>query len=122
MLFMHAVRCAFSFALANAGKSIAASIAMIAMTTSSSMRVKPVLLVSCRFFIFSGPSGRRRLMELFVSYPLLVRLSIRQPLVAVLRDERVIAQVRVSATHAINFFALARSKRFVGVKTPIAFE
>ncbi len=32
--------CAFAFALANAGKSIAARMAMMAMTTSNSIRVK----------------------------------------------------------------------------------
>src|SRR5262245_17751511 len=41
MLLMQLVRSAFSLARARAGSSIAARIAMIAMTTSNSMRVKP---------------------------------------------------------------------------------
>ena len=36
---MHCTPCAFSFAFVNAGKSIAAKMAMIAMTTNNSMRV-----------------------------------------------------------------------------------
>jgi hypothetical protein len=40
-LLWHVARRAFSLARANAGKSIAARIAMMAMTTKSSMRVKP---------------------------------------------------------------------------------
>ena len=38
---MHLVPCAFDFALLNAGSNIAAKIAMMAMTTSSSIKVKP---------------------------------------------------------------------------------
>ena len=38
-LFMHCVRLARSLALASAGNSMAARIAMMAMTTSSSIRV-----------------------------------------------------------------------------------
>jgi len=38
---MQAVRAAFSFALASAGSSIAARMAMIAITTSNSIKVKP---------------------------------------------------------------------------------
>lgn len=38
---MHFVRCALDLALANAGKSIEAKIAMIAITTSNSIKVKP---------------------------------------------------------------------------------
>src|SRR5262245_10216296 len=40
-LLMHAVRCAFSLALDNAGSNMAARIAMMAMTTSSSINVNP---------------------------------------------------------------------------------
>ena len=40
-LFLHWVSLAFSLALASAGNSRAASMAMIAMTTSNSIRVKP---------------------------------------------------------------------------------
>jgi hypothetical protein len=43
-LLMHAVACPLSFALLNAGRSIAARIAMMAMTTKSSISVKPVLI------------------------------------------------------------------------------
>src|SRR5436309_1377720 len=39
LLFTHAVRLAFSFAFARAGRSRPARMAMIAMTTSSSIRV-----------------------------------------------------------------------------------
>ena len=39
-LEVHRIRKAFCFALANAGSSIAARMAMIAMTTSNSIRVK----------------------------------------------------------------------------------
>jgi hypothetical protein len=35
--------CAFTFAFESAGRSIAAKMAMIAITTSSSIKVKPVL-------------------------------------------------------------------------------
>src|SRR3954464_9860066 len=38
---MHLIPCAFVFAFARAGKSIPARIAMIAITTSSSIKVKP---------------------------------------------------------------------------------
>jgi hypothetical protein len=40
MLFTHSVRCALSLALAKAGNSIAARIAIMAMTTSNSINVK----------------------------------------------------------------------------------
>ena len=39
-----------------------------------------------------------------------------------LGHESVIAQVRVRATHAINFFALARAKNFVGVEARVGFK
>ena len=42
-LLAQLMRCAFNLALPNAGKSIAARSAMIAMTTSNSMRVKPAI-------------------------------------------------------------------------------
>src|SRR4051812_20763080 len=41
MLLLHATRLAFSLALASTGRSIAARIAMIAITTSNSINVKP---------------------------------------------------------------------------------
>ena len=41
MLLAHTALRALFFALANAGNSMAARMAMMAMTTSSSMRVKP---------------------------------------------------------------------------------
>ena len=44
-LFVHEARYAFCFADAWAGSSIAARIAMIAITTSSSMSVKPAAFV-----------------------------------------------------------------------------
>jgi len=43
MLLTHEIPCARIFALANAGKSIAARMAMIAMTTNNSIKVKPPL-------------------------------------------------------------------------------
>src|SRR5439155_26729627 len=42
-LFRQMMRCAFSFVVARAGKSIAARMAMMAMTTKSSIRVKALL-------------------------------------------------------------------------------
>ena len=45
MLFMQEVCLAFDFALERAGKSMAARMAMIAMTTSSSIKVKPVTIL-----------------------------------------------------------------------------
>src|SRR4051812_4650792 len=45
LLFMHWIPWAFILALLNAGKSIAARIAMIAITTSSSIKVKPAWVV-----------------------------------------------------------------------------
>src|SRR5205807_1662373 len=47
-LFMHCVALAFCLAAASAGNSIAARMAMMAMTTSNSMRVKAGRLI--RFF------------------------------------------------------------------------
>src|SRR6266545_4210491 len=41
VLFMHRMACALIFALLKAGSSIAARMAMMAITTSSSIRVKP---------------------------------------------------------------------------------
>ncbi len=45
LLLKHCVRSARSLAVANAGKSNAARIAMIAITTSSSINVNPMLLL-----------------------------------------------------------------------------
>ncbi len=42
MLLVHLMRIAFSLALDSAGRSIAAKIAMMAITTNNSMRVKPL--------------------------------------------------------------------------------
>src|SRR5688572_9435997 len=42
VLFMHMMPCALVFALASAGRSMLARMAIIAMTTSNSMRVKPL--------------------------------------------------------------------------------
>ena len=42
-LFMHDMPCALVLALERAGKSMPARMAMMAMTTSSSMSVKPCL-------------------------------------------------------------------------------
>jgi len=42
---------AFNFALAKAGSSSAAKIAMMAMTTSSSIKVKPLRLRCAKFFL-----------------------------------------------------------------------
>jgi len=49
MLLAQDIVRAFSRALLNAGKSIAAKIAMIAMTTSNSIRVKNRFIVVSRF-------------------------------------------------------------------------
>jgi hypothetical protein len=58
ILFTHEIRFARSFALDNAGRSIAARIAMIAMTTSSSIKVKPRAK--------AGPRARANLSELIM--------------------------------------------------------
>src|SRR6185437_12580535 len=57
--FMHWIDCARSFALLKAGNSIAAKIAMIAMTTKSSIKVNPrggvaasvLVALGCKLFI-----------------------------------------------------------------------
>src|ERR1039457_3086163 len=46
MLLIHLTRRALSLALDSAGKSIAARMAMMAITTSNSMRVKPLELLA----------------------------------------------------------------------------
>src|ERR1035437_6151148 len=46
MLFRHAIFCAFALAEESAGNSNAARMAMMAMTTSSSIKVKPCLLLT----------------------------------------------------------------------------
>src|ERR1051325_9163667 len=63
ILLMHDVFRAASRALANTGNRIAASIAMIAMTTSNSMRVNARLLRLMLFSPLTGwgrPAGRVR--------------------------------------------------------------
>src|SRR5579872_5351183 len=52
-LFKHDVACALSLALLNAGRSMAARMAMIAITTSSSMSVNP----TAELAFFFGISG-----------------------------------------------------------------
>src|ERR1035441_2395160 len=64
-LFMQAIRLAFSFALARAGSSSAAKIAMMAITTNSSIRVKarqPGAGFKQRPFSKGGGSGRLSLV------------------------------------------------------------
>src|SRR5579862_9128110 len=58
-LEMHCARCALCLAFANAGKSIAARIAMIAITTSNSIRVNPELATDgfLRFALDIGAIG-----------------------------------------------------------------
>src|SRR5262245_53907531 len=53
---------ALPFAFASAGKSIAARMAMMAMTTSSSIRVNPDL-----------PEGRKRAADIFMAFVVLDR-------------------------------------------------
>src|SRR5690242_14662751 len=48
MLLVHLICCALLFARERAGSSIAAKMAMMAMTTRSSMRVKPVMRLEFR--------------------------------------------------------------------------
>ena len=43
---------AFSLACANTGKSMAAKIAIIAITTNNSIKVKPFLNIECSSFFF----------------------------------------------------------------------
>ena len=53
VLFMQDIACALYFALDNAGNSIAAKIAMIAMTTRSSIKVNPrSRTLFCSFVLF----------------------------------------------------------------------
>jgi hypothetical protein len=48
-LDIHCAFLAFSLALENTGKRMAARMAMIAMTTSNSIKVKPLLLINILF-------------------------------------------------------------------------
>ena len=64
LLLMQVLVLAFSFARDSAGRSMAARMAMMAMTTSNSMRVKPrradrwvMIMVGC--FAWPGPPGER---------------------------------------------------------------
>jgi len=52
-LLQHAVWRAFSLALANTGNKMAANTAMIAMTTSNSMSVKPRRMVALTLLVFA---------------------------------------------------------------------
>lgn len=45
-----------------------------------------------------------------------------QPLVAMLRDEIVVVQMRIGGMHAVDLLKLARTERFFGVEAPQAFE
>jgi len=49
LLFMHEMPCALVFALAKAGNNMPAKMAIIAITTSNSINVKPLFF--CLFFI-----------------------------------------------------------------------
>src|ERR1041385_3914294 len=53
-LFVQLIRCARALARANAGKSIAARMAIIAMTTNSSIRVKALICFRKFFIEFAG--------------------------------------------------------------------
>ena len=54
-LLRHLVRLAFSLALLKAGRSMLASMEMMAMTTSNSMSVKALLALSSRIKPDKGP-------------------------------------------------------------------
>src|SRR4051812_36863551 len=58
VLFMQYMPCAFVLALANAGNNMPARIAMIAITTNSSIKVKPLGLrvASFRFLMTTPPT------------------------------------------------------------------
>ena len=60
MLLRHAGLLAEYLALAYAGSSMAARMAMIAMTTNNSMRVKPKVLFRSVFIGKQGRNVRRR--------------------------------------------------------------
>ena len=66
VLFMQDIACALYFALANAGNSIAASIAMIAITTSNSIKVKPI--AGARKAGFRSRQSNRLLSESVMRY------------------------------------------------------
>jgi len=61
MLELHLACCAFAFALDNAGNNMAASMAMMAMTTSSSINVKargePLFPLEEKIRVFIGFSA-----------------------------------------------------------------
>src|SRR5687768_11480378 len=61
LLFMHWIPCALIFAFDSAGRSIPARIAMIAMTTSSSISVKPDFELRNDTFIGTNNFGLPRL-------------------------------------------------------------
>jgi|OM-RGC.v1.034020471 hypothetical protein len=54
MLLIQAADFAFDFALANAGKSILANIAMMAITTNNSIKVKARLLCMSLYWLDCG--------------------------------------------------------------------
>ena len=56
-LFKHEIWCALDFALANAGNNIAAKMAMMAMTTRSSISVKADFCGRNVCLVFIGSSG-----------------------------------------------------------------
>ena len=57
VLFMQLIPCALSLARLNVGSNKAAKIAIIAITTSSSIRVKPGRLIRWKIFIFRKMIG-----------------------------------------------------------------
>src|ERR1035437_7153349 len=72
-LLMHDIPCAFCFALDSAGSSIAASMAMMAMTTSSSINVKPdgfwlLTFIFFRIVAFKHPAQDRKSTRLNSSH------------------------------------------------------
>src|SRR5436305_7818946 len=73
LLLMHLAALALSFALARAGSNIAARMAIMAMTTSSSIRVKALLFVDCFIFIslfrMLSPRAQRAPAQLVFRHP-----------------------------------------------------
>ena len=67
---IHCTRLAFSFALAKAGSSMAAKMAMMAMTTSNSISVKPEddCLAFCNMGIFDGRYESRLPVPAFLRF------------------------------------------------------
>src|SRR5215831_5206066 len=80
MLLRHIIPWALALDLFSAGRSIAARMAMMAITTSNSMRVKPraVVLVIVSDFTTYPPKLREKVTRILGLFALLKRLGIQR--------------------------------------------